>query len=64
MVHFRRQGLAETVRPFAEDCEMGAFGVGDEMLTDPGEGLIPQFQVDGLLLRRLEVLFDEVFCHC
>jgi len=37
-------------------------GVCDEMFLNASERLIPHFLVDGLLLRGLQVLLDEVFC--
>lgn len=62
MVHFRLQVARQTVGPFREDGEVGFLGIGDEVLADPSQGLVPELEVDRLLSGSLKILFDQILC--
>lgn len=58
------QHTIETAGSLGEDRETRFLGVGDEVLSDAGEGLIPQIEVYGFGRGGLKILFYEVFCFC
>lgn len=49
VVHFGEEGAVETLREFAENGEIGVFGVREEMFADAVECFGPHGVVDGFL---------------
>lgn len=64
VIHFGVQHAVETAGSLGEDCKMGFLRIGDQVLSDAREGLIPEIKVYGLGIGGLEILFDEIFCCC
>ena len=53
MIHLWGDLTAQTVGTFGYEGKMGVFGIGNEVFSDAGQGLLPHFKVDGFLSRGL-----------
>jgi hypothetical protein len=61
MIHLWRKLSVEAVRPLAKNSQTSVFGIGNQMLADACQSLIPHFEVDRFFRGSLEILLDEIF---